>query len=250
MGNTQTKESGHWYKKDGTPAYTMIGKNGAERNTTLRDARKENLVPSVTSIIRCAAAPGLENWKSQQVLMAALTTDRKPEESEQEYISRIITDANEQALKAREKGTLIHAFVQSGFEGVPLEAEAYRYYLSAKNTLENELNADVEWICEKSFATERYGGKADLHSPHYLIDFKTTDKPVEGLKLWDEHYYQLAAYRAGLGINGSVCGILYINSNTAESRLILAEEKELEKGLRCFNALVDFYYSKTRLGEE
>jgi hypothetical protein len=245
----QVSESGHWYKRDGSTAYTYINKKGEEKNTTLRQARKEGLLPSVTTIIRCAAAPGLENWKAQQVLMAALTTDRKPDETEQQYIDRIIADANEQAKKAREKGTLIHAFVQSGFEGVPLESEAYRYYLSAKNTLENELNADIQWTCEKSFATERYGGKADIHSPNYLIDFKTTDKPVDGLKLWDEHYLQLAAYREGLGISGAVCGILYINSNTAESKLIIADEKELNKGLRCFMALVDYYYNKTGLGE-
>lgn len=246
----QVSEAGHWYHRDGSPAYTYINKKGEEKNTTLRQARKEGLLPSVTTIIRCVAAPGLENWKAQQVLMAALTTDRKQDETEQQYIDRIIADANEQAKKAREKGTLIHAFVQSGFEGVPLKSEAYRYYLSAKNTLENELNADIQWTCEKSFATERYGGKADIHSPNYLIDFKTTDKPVDGLKLWDEHYLQLAAYREGLGISGAVCGILYINSNTAESRLLLAEEKELGKGLRCFNALVEYYYNKTGLGEE
>jgi hypothetical protein len=245
----QVSEAGHWYHRDGSPAYTYINKKGEEKNTTLRQARKEGLLPSVTTIIRCAAAPGLENWKAQQVLMAALTTDRKPDETEQQYIDRIIADANEQAKKAREKGTLIHAFVQSGFEGVPLESEAYRYYLSAKNTLENELNADIQWTCEKSFATERYGGKADIHSPNYLIDFKTTDKPVDGLKLWDEHNLQLAAYREGLGISGAVCGILYINSNTAESKLIIADEKELNKGLRCFMALVDYYYNKTGLGE-
>jgi hypothetical protein len=241
----QVKESGHWYDKNGNPAYTYINKKGEEKNTTLREARKLNLVPSVTTILSCAAKPGLENWKAQQVLMAALTTDRKPDESEQEYISRIIADANEQALKAREKGTLIHAFVQSGFEDVPLAAEAARFYLSAKAELEKVCNET--WICEKSFATERYGGKADLHSPNYLIDFKTTDKTIDGLKLWDEHYYQLAAYRHGLGIPKAVCGILYINSNTAESKLIFAEESELEKGWKCFNALLDYYYAKTGL---
>jgi hypothetical protein len=45
---------GHWYGLDGTPRYTITGKNGKERNTTLRDARVMNLVPSVTTIIRCA----------------------------------------------------------------------------------------------------------------------------------------------------------------------------------------------------
>jgi hypothetical protein len=248
MSNNHAKESGHFYDRDGKPAYTVIGKNGKERPTTLRDARKLGLLPSVTSIIRCAAAPGLERWKSEQVLMAALTTDRLPDETEQDYIDRIIKDSQEQALKARERGTYIHAVVQSGFENLPLTPDDFVFYKSALNALWVAVGDQV-WICEKSFATERYGGKADIHTSHYLIDIKTSDKPVDDLKLWDDHYLQLAAYRYGLGINGAVCGILYINSKTAESRLVWAEEKELVKGFKCFNALLDYYYFKTGLGE-
>jgi len=52
--------AGHWYRRsDGSPQYTIVGKNGKERDTTLRDAREHNLVPSVTTIMRIAAAPGL-----------------------------------------------------------------------------------------------------------------------------------------------------------------------------------------------
>lgn len=244
------KESSHWYDKDGNPAYSVIGKNGKERPTTLRDARKLGLLPSVTSIIRCAASPGLENWKAQQVLLAALTTDRLPDETESDYIARIIKDSQEQALKARERGTLIHAYVQDWFEGKEVEqgSDAYPFCKSANDTVFNEIG-NQEWICEKSFACYKYGGKADMHTSLYLIDIKTTDKPVDGLKLWDDHYLQLAAYRRGLDIEGAVCGILYINSVTAESKLVWADEKELKKGWKCFSALLDFWYAKTGLGE-
>ena len=44
-------ESGHWYDKEGEPRYTIIGANGKERNTTLRDAKKKGYVPSVTSVL-------------------------------------------------------------------------------------------------------------------------------------------------------------------------------------------------------
>ena len=44
--NKFTSESGHWYTQEGDPMYTIIGANGKERNTTLRDAKKEKLVPS------------------------------------------------------------------------------------------------------------------------------------------------------------------------------------------------------------
>lgn len=245
-------QQGHWYKPDGTPAYTIIGKNGAERNTTLRDARKEGFLPSVTAIIRCAAAPGLELWKSQQVLMAALTTDRLPEETEQQYINRIITDSQEQAKKARERGTLIHAWVQSFFEGQTICAEGTPYCLSANDTLHNECE-EQNWICEKSFAFNGYGGKADLHTDKYLIDIKTTDKDLTDIKTWEEHAMQLAAYDRGIPTltfpPGRKCGILYINYK-AESKLLWISEEEIEKGGKCFNALLDFYYAKTGLGKE
>jgi precorrin-2 methylase len=110
-------ESTHWYDREGKPAYTVKAKDGTDRPTTLRDARKLNLVPSVTSIIKCAAAPGLQIWMQQQVLLAALTLPKVAGESEKEYLDRIITDSQEQARKARERGTAIHAAIQGFYQG-------------------------------------------------------------------------------------------------------------------------------------
>lgn len=240
------KENGHWYQKDGTPAYTIVGKNGKERPTTLRDARKFGLVPSVTTVIGCASSPGLINWKIDQAILSALTLGRMEEETEKEYLDRIKADAQEQARKAAERGTQIHAWVQAGFEEV-LSKEAEQYFFSAQEAIIKDCG-DVGWICEKPFATEKYGGKCDLHNEKYLLDLKTTDKPVADLKLWESHFMQLAAYRAGLPyINTVQCGILWINSVTAESRLVWAEEDELEKGWKMFSALLDYFYAKTGL---
>ena len=47
----RASESSHWYTREGAPKYTVEAKNGNPRNTTLADARKLNLVPSVTTII-------------------------------------------------------------------------------------------------------------------------------------------------------------------------------------------------------
>ena len=66
---TYATESTHWYAADGTPAYRIIGKNGKERNTTVRDARERNLVPSVTTVLGLVAKPGLNTWLQQQVLL-------------------------------------------------------------------------------------------------------------------------------------------------------------------------------------
>jgi hypothetical protein len=243
------KESGHWYRRDGTPAYTMIGKNGAERPTTLRDARKENLVPSVTTIIRCAAAPGLDNWKIDQAILAALTCPRIDGEDETAYFSRIKQDAKEQAKKAAERGTQIHAWVQQGFEGKMGDGhENLRYYQSAEKTILNACITPELWIAEHSFATDRYGGKIDLHSDKYLIDIKTTEKELSKLSTWPEHHMQAAAYEEGIfTVPALRCGILYIHVDTAESLLIWITEDELKKGAACFKALLDYWYAKNGL---
>ncbi len=65
----RTSESGHWYTQEGKPAYTVVGSNGKVRNTTLRDAKKLKLLPSVTTVMSVAAKPGLEAWKQQQLLL-------------------------------------------------------------------------------------------------------------------------------------------------------------------------------------
>lgn len=244
-----SSQSGHWYKKDGTPAYTIIGKNGKERNVTLRDAKKENLVPSVTTIIAIPAKQGLQTWLNQQLLMSAMTSTRLENEPEQDYIDRIIREAGEQSKLARENGTRIHAWVQGGFEREKIHSDGVKYYESAKKTLLEECG-NVEWICEKSFATDKYGGKIDLLNDEFLIDIKTTDKDLTNIKTWDEHAQQLAAYDVGTTKNYQCirkCGILYINTITAESKLIWIDEEELAKGYKCFMALVHYYYAKSGL---
>src|SRR3990172_10866655 len=107
--NGMTSEAGHWYdRKTGEPRYTIIGKNGAERDTTLRDARKLDYVPSVTMIMRNAAAPGLLKYFLDQLGMAILTLPRIDGESDDDFLKRAETDAAEHAGIAREKGKEIH----------------------------------------------------------------------------------------------------------------------------------------------
>lgn len=243
-------ESGHWYHRDGSPCYEIEGKNGKMRPTTLRDARKLHLLPSVTSIIRLAAAPGLVNWQIDQAILASLTLPRIDGETDEQFVARVKKDAAEQALRARERGTLIHAWVQRWFETQEADDEALPFCESAGRTIEAECGCQ-EWVSESAFATDRFGGKCDLHCPGFLIDIKTTDKDIGNLKLWPEHEMQLAAYIEGLWhVNIARAGILFVNSVTAESRLIWATQDELDRGWRCFDALVDFFYAKTGLEVE
>lgn len=231
-------ESGHWYKPDGTPAYTIIGKNGKERKTTLRDARKENLYPSVTSIMSILAKPGLENWKMNQVLLSALTLPRKPDESEDDFAKRVIQDWQEEGRKARDRGTEIHASVESYFAGRSYRGEHKNHVDAVVSELENWHKSD-KWIAEQTFVDRYYGyaGKCDLHCKTAIVDFKTTDKPLDSVKTWDEHHIQLAAYRAGLSMGFAKAAIIYVHVD-GNARLIEISQKELARGLMVFTGLL------------
>jgi len=120
----RSAESVHWYKQDGGPQYTVKAKDGSDRPTTLRDARKLNLVPSVTTILKIAAKPGLEAWKQEQMLLAALTLPRNAGETEKDLIARIVADSKETAKRAAERGTRVHESIEAWFEGVrPVDHE-------------------------------------------------------------------------------------------------------------------------------
>ena len=248
----QKSESGHWYTKEGEPAYTTIGAKGQVRATTLRDAKKLGLLPSVTTILSVAAKPGLQNWLQQQAILAALTLPRNEGESDDDYISRVLSDSKAQGRDAAKRGTLIHGILESYFSGVLLEAIP-QYCQTVENTLKTAYGVR-NWIAEKSGAHELgFGGKVDLCTEGtknilpVVLDFKNKECPLEKVIPYDEHIMQLAAYRELLGMGNARCGIVFVNALTGEVKLCEIEEEELERGLKCFFHLLRFYQIKSKL---
>lgn len=240
-------ESTHWYDRQGKPAYTVKAKDGSERPTTLRDARKLNLVPSVTAIIRGAATPGLEVWKRKQVLMSALTLPKIVGEPEDAYLQRILTDSEEQAKKASERGTAIHACLQAFYQHEPWGGYA-EHVVGANNAI-NEWLGITSWEAEKSFSHYYgFGGKVDIFCQAAVCDFKTKEfAPDDELKTWPEHAMQLAAYRVGLKMDQARCAIVYVSvTHPGTSQVIEIPEPELQQGWEMFKALLAYYKAKNR----
>lgn len=246
---THAAESLHWYARDGSPAYEVEGKTG-RRPTTLRDARKLGLAPSVTTIIRCAAAPALELWKAKQVMLAALTLPRLPGESDESFCERVMRDSKEEARRAAERGTAIHAAIQGHFEGEPPHPDFWPHVSAVRELLAQNCGEQA-WVSESAFFHPRgFGGKRDLHSRSWMLDFKSKEFRKEDaptLKTWDEHAMQLAAYRMGGGVEiNARCGIVYVSSiEPGTVRLIEIDEEELRRGWFMFCALHDYWKAKT-----
>ena len=163
-----TSESGHWYTQEGDPMYTIVGANGVERNTTLRDAKALGLVPSVTTIIGMIAKPFLENWKIDQALKSAIALEKDEDESDEEFFYRCKQDSKKIGLEAAKSGTKIHAQIEKGFLG----KSKNKTYKVIQDFLDETFPKE-EWIAEDSFcAPQGYGGKIDLYSKSGIfIDF-------------------------------------------------------------------------------
>ena len=238
-------ESGHWYSRNGNPTYTVIGANGNTRPTTLRDARKMNLVPSVTTILNVAAKPFLIQWMQKQVLLAALTLPKIDAESDEDYVDRILDDSKAQGRAAADAGTDIHASIQSFYEGEV--RNKHEEHVRGCYEAIQQMYGDQAWIAERSFGHDLgFGGKVDLHCPGIVLDVKTKDfsdpKAIEG---YDEHLMQLAAYRVGLGMPEARCANVFI-SRSVPGLSVIREwtSSDLDKGWQMFVRLLEFWQLK------
>src|SRR3990167_2196389 len=242
-------EEGHWYNiEDGSPCYTVKSAKGLDRPTTLRDAKKMgNIVPSVTTVIKESYKPGLEMYKINQAILAALTLPKNKEESEDDWIVRVKQDAKANAFQRAENGTKIHSAIQSGFEGEQIEGYT-EYYEVAKKEIEKE-TGHQDWICEKSFASVKYGygGKIDLLNDKYLIDIKTKEGGIDDIKLRDEHFMQLAGYGVGVKSKGRlIFGVLFASENKTV-KLLWVTDSQMRRGWTMFYSLLNYWYAKTGL---
>jgi hypothetical protein len=254
---TVATEAGHWYTLTGEPAYEVVGANGKLRNTTLRDARKLNLVPSVTTIIKCADAPALNKWMRDQVLMAALTLPKIDGESMEAYAQRILDDSRQQASTARDIGTAIHGCIEQHLCGQPSDI-LYQYEVCAAiEALEEWCGALEELRPERSFAHPLgYGGKCDVHKKPsidlnethngFVADFKSKDFTADNLPgVYENHSMQLAAYREGFEMPSARCAIIYVSPAVPGlTHLVEVDEAELARGWEMFRALLRYWQWK------
>jgi len=247
--------SEHWYcASTGAPRYTTIGKNGKERNTTLRDAKANpgTLVPSVSTINSQLSKSGLDTWKQTEAIKAVIENPRIDGEELTDYISRCMDLAKRKSREAADRGTLIHDWIESFYnnEFVP---DMPAYVRAVDEAVTAHFGTQL-WIPEQSLvnAQEGYGGKCDLYckARHdfsgVVIDFKTTEKSPGELTPYTEHTMQLAAYREVLALTAR-CANVYINGTTGEVAIYEHSEQDIRDAYQMFLHLVGLYKLKTKL---
>jgi hypothetical protein len=187
----------HWYDSDGNPQHFVPSKSGKLRASTLRDARKHGWMPSVTSVLDIMAKPGLDQWKTNKAISAAITLNRNNSETDEEYTKRILMHSKKESEEASARGTRIHNMLEKAFkkEEQPI-GEDEAIFNSVKSLLDINCG-EQEWQSEVTFSEPQlgYGGMVDLISDEWAIDFKTKEFGTDHKQLaYESMAYQLMAY--------------------------------------------------------
>lgn len=249
----------HYYTKSGEPMHFVPKKDGSgTRPTTIADARKLGLVPSVTTILKVLDRPALLEWKIKQAVYAVTTAPDRPGEGLDAKISRILDDSREQdqeAAQARDLGTRIHDGLEMLFTGsgtpsddmMPWIAPAYEELASRGKLV----------AAERVLVGPGYAGRTDLimdcGPERWVWDYKSTKTlPTKGA--WQDHKLQGAAY-ANV-VYGEIfqdplakvrTGNVYI-STVEKGKFVVCENEDWYSTYReGFRPLLDYWYWSTGL---
>jgi hypothetical protein len=206
----------HWYLRDGKPYHEVAKKVGSGyRPATLADARKVAALPSVTNVLGVLAKPGLDAWKIEQGIMAALTLPRRADEPLDVFAHRVVADMGEQVEKAADFGSAIHAAceVYALNKQVPENLRLLTFLESWYRWFDQ--NVERVASIEKVYVHQGYGyaGRVDMVAllrgvGWAVVDFKTqkikraangTPKPT----FYETWPLQLAAYRQAIAASGA-----------------------------------------------
>lgn len=230
IANRKSESASHWYDTLGNPCYEVpyADPKKGMRPTTLADAKKRNLLPSVTTVLRTLHRQALVDWLCEQTALACVTTPRLPDEADDAFVYRVLHTERQQdqeAQAARDRGTEIHAGLESMFKGelVSLEMEQWCKPVYLALAKRGEVKA-----VEQVVVGQGYAGKVDLQLTQpdglWIYDYKTSRKiPKEP---YPEARLQLAAYREAIDHPAKRCANVYISTVTPGDFVILEHEDE------------------------
>jgi len=236
-----TSSGQHWYTLTGEACH--VQPDG--KNTTLRHARKQNLVPSVSGILGMVEKTHLTKWKCDQMVKKCIENPHIAGEDERDYIDRIHGYAKIDQHKILDFGNRVHKAIE--------EFNLGKFDESKDPEIWPWLETYVRWThehiirviaVEKTVVSNRwgFGGTIDLIAEvrgirgNVIIDYKTQEYAGKKPDFRDTYVHQLAAYRKTMRPN-PMCISLVINRSTP---LPVAQKiwspPELQRGWRLFQA--------------
>ena len=220
-----TVEGSHWYTHDGFPFHTIPkAKGDGDRPVTVADARKLDLLPSVTNVLGVLHKPQLEHHKIAAAVKASIASPKLAEESEDYYVKRIIDASKEDVRGAADLGTRIHEAIDLALDGTAIDPELSQYVVPVIDLVRQrgwDLHEREQVLVNLS---EGYAGRCDAlfrceaSGEFGVIDFKTRrTKADQRSTPYDGQAEQLAAYaRAVWGKDAEQATLINVYISTTE----------------------------------
>jgi ATP-dependent exoDNAse (exonuclease V) beta subunit len=253
------KQSAHWYTAEGSPAYEVPSADGKKMvKTTLTQARKMNLLPSVTSVFKVLNKEALNAWRIEQMFDAVFNNPIQEGESIDDYKRRIADVADSISLEARTTGDKIHKYCEFALSGANprlLDRDIPEATKDAidKFMVEHVTEATTEKLCTN--VELGYAGRVDcvckFNGEPAIVDWKsqkTTDKygNAKDPVYYDEMVWQGSAYCKCEGVGKFVNVII---SSTEPGRIEFKEwsVNELTEAWEVFKLLLSLFKKINKL---
>ena len=245
---------GHWYDKEGAPRHHE-GKDG--KATTLREARKYSLYPSVTTIGQIVSKFQLTNWLQEEAAMMAVEMAAEQMDAsgcclcasdfEREWAKTVVKASRDKTMAKADAGTDIHAILEKHLNGIRVADEHQPMCIAVVDLINEKCGEGIGWLTEERFCDTEHGyaGMCDLHDENgaWVIDFKTKDTVDKRTRGWPEQAEQLAAYAHGLGSPNARLANIFI-SREDPTQCVWHEHKDPMAWERFRHALMLWQVSK------
>lgn len=245
------KSDAHWYLADGTPFHEVPNKSkpGEMRPTTIVDAKKAGALPSVTSILQMIAKPMVTAYQVEQALRASLRIERAQDESDDDYLKRVLSSSEAHRDSSVAWGLAIDE---------ACKLRALDRGAKIEPALEPYVSVFIEWLTSwgpKLIAVDErivepvagYAGTADGliftddSSRFVVYDIKTQDVKNDKPGFYPEYPEQLAAYGFGYdypNLEAAYSVVIDRMLIDGKSRIYIKEysRAELYSAYECFQA--------------
>lgn len=195
------KEGGHFYTRDGQPAYEVpyADPKKGMRPSTLADCKKHGWVPSSTTVLKVLAKPQLQDWLIRNAVNAVVTAPDVPGEGLDAKITRVLDverQQDQESQMAMDRGTAIHNAIENKFAGDPVDPEIWPWAEAAYDAIAKR--GAVRGV-ETIVIGDGYGGRVDLvqetDDAVLIWDWKSA-KTLPKKGAWQDHLIQCASYAA------------------------------------------------------
>jgi hypothetical protein len=244
------RESGKWYSRDGQPVHEVTSADGKRMvKPTVIHARKYGYLPSVTSICRQLDKPGLRTWRDEQVILAALSMPRKPNQSDEQWVKDIIEDAEAQVEAAADRGKDWHGIIEDALLGQTrrqLSEVENAVVKQCRDWLAQELGDGYSVVIERMVKGDGFAGTPDIVAQNrdltktILADIKTVKDDASQLgkgKPHEEWQYQIAAYWRTTDAEDTNTWEVIVGRENGAVRFHRWSAEEIKAGWRAFSLL-------------